>query len=446
MLNKTNILVIFILFAVGCVNLPETTAENVEDSSTATVDIDATINAVVKSELATITSEHQIAATQDNLQSIKDNDIKSIKFGMILVGPRNDRGWSQAHHDGGAYAAQKTGSEMIVMDFINPADSPDITVDQVVDQMIEQGAELIFATSADMKEGILKAAAEHPNIPMIWSTGDSAWVEGNDYHPELPNLGNIMGKMEYGKMIAGCAAALKTETNKIGFVGALINSETKRLANSAYLGAKYCWEEVRGKDITDLSFEIKWIGFWFHIPGVTLDPTVVTNDFYDSGADVVISGIDTSEVIVEAGKRHNSGAQVWGIPYDYHNACNQAPKACLGVPYFNWGPAYLSMLNAVYNGDFTADWQWLGPDWSNINNIDRSAIGFAEGQGLGYGNSVILNDEFIEGLAYGDINLFTGPLNYQNGFVFVAAGEEASEKQIWYTTGLLEGIIGDAGD
>jgi len=37
-------------------------------------------------------------------------------------------------------------------------------------------------------------------------------------------------------------------------------------------------------------------------------------------------------------------------------------------------------------------------------------------------------------------------LQYQDGSTFVAAGEEASDKQIWYTTGLLEGIIGDAGD
>ena len=46
MLNKTNILVIFILFTIGCVNLPGTTAENVEDSPTATIDIDATVMAM----------------------------------------------------------------------------------------------------------------------------------------------------------------------------------------------------------------------------------------------------------------------------------------------------------------------------------------------------------------------------------------------------------------
>jgi hypothetical protein len=29
---------------------------------------------------------------------------------------------------------------------------------------------------------------------------------GESYRADLTNLGNIMGRMEYGKMIAGCAA------------------------------------------------------------------------------------------------------------------------------------------------------------------------------------------------------------------------------------------------
>ena len=52
-----------------------------------------------------------------------------------------------------------------------------------------------------------------------------------------------MGRMEYGKMMAGCAAALTTKTGKIGYLGPLINDETRRLAASAYLGAKYCWTQ-----------------------------------------------------------------------------------------------------------------------------------------------------------------------------------------------------------
>ena len=56
MLNKTNILVIFILFTIGCVSLPETTAENIQESPTPTIDIDATVMAEYRSSLPTRTS------------------------------------------------------------------------------------------------------------------------------------------------------------------------------------------------------------------------------------------------------------------------------------------------------------------------------------------------------------------------------------------------------
>ena len=166
-----------------------------------------------------------------------EEDHGEFKFGLILVGPRDDKGWSQAHFEGGEYVEEITGGEMIVADFINPADSPNLTVDQVASDMIDEGAQLIIATSDDMKDGILAAAEMYPDIPMIWASGDSAKADGKGYREDLENLGNIMGRMEYGKMIAGCAAALKTKTGHIGFLGPLINDETRRLTNAAYLGA-----------------------------------------------------------------------------------------------------------------------------------------------------------------------------------------------------------------
>ncbi len=238
-----------------------------------------------------------------------------LTVGFILVGPENDRGWSQAHREGGEYLVEKLGAELIVIDKVNPADRPDTSVEQVIDDMVAQGADLIFATSDDMKDGILAGAAAHPDIPMVWSSGDSAWEDGAAF-AELDNLANVMGQMEYGKMMAGCAAALKTDTGSIGFVGPLINDETRRLVNSAYLGANYCWNEYRGAP-SELTFEVSWIGFWFAIPGVTLDPTQVTNDFIDGGADVIISGIDTTEAIVRTGQRAEAGEAVWAIPYDF---------------------------------------------------------------------------------------------------------------------------------
>ena len=362
-----------------------------------------------------------------------------LVFGMILVGPEDDQGWSQAHREAGEYVEERLGAEMIVIDKVNPADRPDTSLEQLDDDLVDQGARLHFATSDDMRDGILAAAAAHPDIPMIWSSGDSAWEDGEAF-AGLDNLGNIMGEMEYGKMIAGCAAALETQTGSLGYVGPLINDETRRLVNAAYLGASYCYENFRGEDPASLDFEVNWIGFWFNIPGVTLDPTQVSNDFFDGGADVLISGIDTTEAIVRAGQRAAAGEAVWAVPYDYEGACAEAPEVCLGVPFFNWGPSYLEVAQEVVDGTFVADWEWVGPDWNDINNKETTAVGYIKGDGLGDAEAQL--DEFIAGLADGSIDLWVGPLNFQDGSTFLADGESATIKQIWYTSQLLEGIAG----
>lgn len=364
-----------------------------------------------------------------------------LTFGMILVGPQDDRGWSQAHREAGEVLEQQLGATMILLDKVNTADRPETTVDQVARDMIDQGAQMIFFTSDDMKDGALLAAEQNPDVPMVWSSGDNAWAEGQDYRPDLTNLANVMGQMEYGKMIAGCSAALQSETGSIGYVGPLINDETRRLVNSAFLGARYCWEKVRGKDPADLKFGVNWIGFWFNIPGVTLDPTLVANDFIDGGADVLISGIDTTEALTVAGKRAAAGEKVWAIPYDYVKACDSAPEVCLGVPYFNWAPAYLELARAVQDGTFTNSFQWLPPNWADLNDPATTAVGYIKGPALTAENAAAL-DTFVAGLADGSIDLWTGPLNNQDGTAWLADGEKATPAQVWYTKQLLEGIEG----
>jgi simple sugar transport system substrate-binding protein len=232
---------------------------------------------------------------------------EGFKFGMILVGPQNDQGWSQAHYEAGLYVIEELGlpaDAMIVLDKVNTADRPETSIESVVDDMVAEGAQLVFATSDDT-ETDRGGSANHPEVPMIWSSGDNAWG-GAGLSADLTNLGNIMGQMEYGKMIAGCAAALSTQTGQIAYLGPLINDETRRLVNSAFLGARYCYENYREQDPTTLGFEVKWIGFWFNIPGFTLDPTQVTNEFLAAGADVVISGIERP-AIVRAGQARCRG-------------------------------------------------------------------------------------------------------------------------------------------
>ena len=360
-------------------------------------------------------------------------------FGMLLVGPFNDHGWSEAHFDGGKYVEQIIpDSKMIYIDKVNPADRPGVTVTQLVDDLVEKGARLVIANSDDMKDGIREAARMHPEIHFIHISGDDV-LTGKA--PE--NLANLMGRMEYGKMMAGFAAALTTKTGKIGYLGPLINEETRRLAASCYLGARYAWEKVLKRDPNKLKFHVTWIGFWFNIPGVTADPTQVAQNFFNTGYDVVLSGIDTTEAVVVAGQKRKEGKKVWAIPYDYVGACKGGSEVCLGVPFFNWGPGYVQFIKDSMSGNWESKWLWLGPDWADINDTKTSTVGFAAGPALSDSASQQLN-AFIKDLGSGKLNLFTGPLYYQNGNIFLKDDEKATDKKIWYMAQLLEGMEGQS--
>jgi simple sugar transport system substrate-binding protein len=360
-----------------------------------------------------------------------------LTFGVVLVGPRNDHGWSQAHYEGGLYVEENLeGSEMILFESLNPADKPEATLEGVVDDMVASGATLVFTTSDEFEEDTTGVAEKYPEVTFINISGDDALTG------EAPdNLGNIMGRMEDMKAIAGCAAALGTQTGQLGYLGPLINFETRRLAASAYLGARYCYENYQGMNADDLQFTVTWIGFWFNIPGVTLDPTEVTTNFLDTGVDVVLSGIDTTEGIDVTGQRAAAGDPVLAVPYDFEGACESAPDICLGVPYFNWGPSYLDTVTAVSNGTWEQSWDWNPPYWEDLTDNDQTPVGWLNGPALSADMQADL-DAFISGLASGEINVWSGPINLQDGSEYVADGAVATDEEIWYLPLLIEGMEG----
>lgn len=368
-----------------------------------------------------------------------------IIFGVILVGPRDDRGWSQSHYEAGLYVEEKLpGAQMLLFESLNEADTPEATVLDVVTEMVDAGATVIFTTSASFEQDTDAVAEVFPDVVFINITGSNALEEGVP-----PNVGNFNGLMEAPRIIAGCAAALATETGSIGYLGALIDPETRRLAASSYLGARYCYENYRGMEPDDLTFTVTWIGFWFNIPGVTLDPTEVANEFFDNGADVIISGIDTSEAIQVAGRRNAEGERVFAIPYGNINGCAEAPSACLGAAYYNWGPAYLDVVMQVQEDRWEQVWEWIPPDWSDINSPDTSIIGFIRGEGLPAEITGELDAFYQEMASYSTdpanadtIFLWQGPLNLQDGTELAADGEPVDVLDVWFLPQLLEGMIG----
>lgn len=367
-------------------------------------------------------------------------------FGMVLVGPQDDRGWSQAHYEGGLYIEENLeGAQMLVFESLNPADSPEVSLRDVVDIFVSEGAQVIFTTSDAFEEDTSALAEDFPDVTFINVSGDDVLLE-----TAPANVGNIMAQIEWPRLIAGCTAGLVTETGQIGYLGPLINAETRRVSSSAYLGAKYCYENYNPlAESVELTYEVTWIGFWFPIPGVTLDATEETNAFFDRGFDIVMSGIDSTEMVTVAQSRTEEGETVYSMPYNSPSGCGVGEDSCLGVPYYNWGPAYLSIIEDVIAGEWEQDWNWEAPDWDNMANPDTSITGFEFGPGLPEVQLETLNAFVDEVVAFatdpeneGRIYLWEGPLTLQDGTVLAEEGEWVAENDIWYLSQLLDGMVG----
>ena len=96
---------------------------------------------------------------------------KPFVFGLLLVGPHNDQGISQAHYEGGRYVVEAlAGTKMIYIDRANPSDRPDVTIVQLVDDMVVKGAKLIIANSVDMQDGIRLGQPTRLRLNSILST------------------------------------------------------------------------------------------------------------------------------------------------------------------------------------------------------------------------------------------------------------------------------------
>lgn len=366
-------------------------------------------------------------------------------FGVILVGPKDDSGSSQAHYEGGQYAeAHVPGAKMLLFESLNTADHPETNLEDVTTEWIDQGAKLIITTSDEFTDDTNTVAGKFPDVTFVNIEGSNVI---NKVAP--PNLGNYDVQLEWSEEISGCAAALTTQTGKIGYLGPLITTKTRRLAASAYLGARYCYEHYANRDPAALSFTVTWIGFWFNIPGVTLDPTSETNSFFDNGADVVISGIDTPDALQAASQRAAQGQPVFATANNYRGGCDAAPQICLGVPYYNWGPGYTRLVQAVKDGTWTQSWDWAPPSWPNINDADASPTGFLQGNALSADNANLLNQFIGEMANFGSdpankdrIFLWQGPQTYQDNAAFLADGEFAKPLDIWNLPQLLTGMIG----
>ena len=329
---------------------------------------------------------------------------KKLKIGFIFVGSQRDLGYNQAAAEGSQYLEQVFPDVEIIRSENIPETAD---VQAVMEQMIRDGATIIFPTSFGYSGPTKDIIEKHPDI-MFLHMGDSESFE---------NYGAFFGNIWQLEYAAGQMAGNATQSGKLGFVAAFPIPQTLLNVNAFHLGARSVKPDVETT---------------FVLTSAWCDPAkqaTAVQTMIDAGVDVLTQHQDCTKTIVEAAQR--AGIFVTGYHQD---ASPAAPNAWLTGALWNWGPVYAELVNEIRNGTYKSSvlfaglkegWVKLGPFGSFVSEDVKQAT-----------------LDTVEALRNGSLRPFTGPISDQDGEVRIAAGVTPTDAELQGIGYLIEGITG----
>jgi simple sugar transport system substrate-binding protein len=275
---------------------------------------------------------------------------RQIKAGFIYVGPVGDFGWTYAHDQGRQAAdARFDWLETIYVESVAEGDT-----ETFIDQLVRQGANVIFTTSFGFGEGTLAAARRYPEVIFGHATGFT----------RAPNVMTYIAEFYPAYYLNGLMAGALTQTNKVGYVAAFPIPEVKRHINAFTIGVR----EVN----PEAEVEVRWLYAWFDPAGAA----EATQALIAEGADVFAFSEDTPTVIQTAAAAGFPSFSHYSPMYDF------APDYVVSGQIADWDKIYSDFLAKVYAGYYThenletVDYWWrlaegaiqAAADWGMVIN------------------------------------------------------------------------------
>lgn len=226
-------------------------------------------------------------------------DASALKVGLAYdIGGRGDQSFNDSAAAGLERAIGELGLQQANTRELSaaPNESEDAAATRLR-QLVADGFNPIIAVGFKYATALKTVAGENPNVR--FAIVDDATVE-------LPNVTPLVFAEEQGSFLVGAAAALKTQSCKIGFVGGVESPLIEKFEAGYVAGAKAVAPNVQ-IDVKYLTPAGDFTGF--------NDPakaTVVAKGQLDAGADVIY---------------HASGASGQGV----FEAVNTAQKMAIGV-------------------------------------------------------------------------------------------------------------------
>lgn len=328
------------------------------------------------------------------------------KVGFIYVGPVGDGGWTY-EHDQGRLAVESHFGDAVETTYVESVPEG-ADAERVLTQMALQGADLIFTTSFGFMDPTINVAARFPDVRFEHATGFKT----------ADNVAVYSARFYEGRTVQGHIAGQMTESNVIGYIGSYPIPEVIRGINASFLAARAV--------NPDVEFKIVWAYTWFD-PAKEAEAAQV---LIEQGADVILQHTDSTAP--------QAAAQAAGNVYTFGQASDMAafaPMPRISSIIDNWSPYYIARTQAVMDGTWEsgATWDGIAEGMVGIGEITDAVPADIRDSALALKGRI----------ASGDIHPFTGPVNRQDGSVWLAEGETADDGTLLGMDFYVEGITGD---
>lgn len=318
---------------------------------------------------------------------------ENIKIGFIHIGDPSDMGYTFNHDLGTQKMKENLGlSDDQIINKYNIGE--DQTCATAIEELVQSGCNIIFATSFGHGDYMTEAAAKYPNIQFCHATGTQAAASG------LSNYHNYFVAIYQSRYVAGVAAGLKL--NEMIADGTI----TEDKAVIGYVSAFYFEEIISG-------FTAFYLGAKSVCPSATMI-TLKADSWSDpvKEAQIAQTLIDQGAVIISQHSDNTSPATTAEAAGVFHCGYNSdmseaAPKASIISARADWSVYLTYAVNCVLNGE-AIDTDWCGgyAEGAVYTSPLNTAIA-AEG------TQEVL-DDVVAKLQSGETHVFAGPFTGYN--------------------------------
>ena len=339
-------------------------------------------------------------------------DDKKVKVGFVYLTTPGDHGWTYAHEVGRQDVIKHFGDKVETTFVENVPEGPDAT--RVIRDLAKQGNDIIFTTSFGYMDPTLKVAKEFPEVKFDHITG----------YKRAPNMatGNI--RFYEGRYVQGVVAGLMTKSNKIGYIASFPIPEVIQGINAFGLGLRSVNK--------DAEVSVIWVNTWYD-PVKEADAAKV---HIAEGADILAQHTDSPAMLQTAEK---AGVYGFGQSSDMKAF---APKAQLFSSVNNWGPYYVSQIQALMDGSWTTGDgpdHWAGNTWAGMAD-DFLVLTPFENMPADVAKAA---QKAADDIKSGANKIFIGPIRDNTGVEKVPAGKTLNDGELFTTLDYyVEGVVG----